>query len=180
MSRPINPNPEKALPHVVTALIAKRSELAGQIEHLQGEVRRATIELDHVEATLRIFKPDIDVEGITPRPVPPAHHAFRGEVSRILLEALRKAGRPLSTTELTDLVMRERGLNVDDAKLRQTMGRRVGASLAHWRRERGVLESFRGEGQVHYWRIKQDGAGLNPEHKVSHHDLPDNPEPSAV
>ena len=31
----------KALPHIVTALIAKRAELAGQIEHLQGEVKRA-------------------------------------------------------------------------------------------------------------------------------------------
>jgi hypothetical protein len=61
--------PQKALPHVVTALIAKRAEIAGQIEHLQGQVRRTTVDPDHVEETLRLFVPDIDVVAISPRPV---------------------------------------------------------------------------------------------------------------
>src|SRR5579863_10331193 len=47
----------KALPHVVTALIAKRAELAGQIEHPQGQIRQATIALDHLEETLRLSAP---------------------------------------------------------------------------------------------------------------------------
>jgi len=162
MSKPVypNPNPDKALSHVVTALIQKRGELAGRIEHLQADLKRAVVDLDNVEATLRIFAPDIDVAQIAPRPVPPAHHAFRGELSRILLEALRDAGRPLSTSELTDRVMRGRGLNMDDAKLRQTMGKRVGASLNHWRRVRGVLESMPGSGQVLYWQIKREEASV--------------------
>jgi hypothetical protein len=78
----------EALPHVVTALIAKRAELAGQIEHLQGEVQHLTIALDHVEETLR------------PRQLPTMHHAFRGEVSRIVLESLRTAAGPLSTSQI--------------------------------------------------------------------------------
>lgn len=163
MSKSINPHPEKALPHVVTALIAKRAELAGRIEHMQAELKRTVVDLDNVEATLRIFAPDIDVAGIAPRPVPSAHHAFRGEISRILLEALRTADRPLSTTELTDRVMRDRGLNLDDAKLHQTMQRRVGASLNHWRRVRGVLESMPGSGQVLYWQIKRADGTFEPE-----------------
>lgn len=32
-----NSSTAKVLPHVVTALIAKRAEMAGQIEHLQGQ-----------------------------------------------------------------------------------------------------------------------------------------------
>ena len=87
----MNDDNPKALPHVVTALIAKRAELAGQIENLQGQVRQATIALDNVESTLRLFAPDIDMASIAPRPVPTAHHAFRGEVSRIVLEGLRQA-----------------------------------------------------------------------------------------
>lgn len=51
--------PEKALPHVVTGLIAKRQEIAGQIESLQAKLRQATIDLDHVEASLRIRLEDI-------------------------------------------------------------------------------------------------------------------------
>jgi hypothetical protein len=143
----------KALPHVVTALIAKRAELAGQIEHLQGQVRQATIALDNVESTLRLFAPDIDMGSITPRPVPPAHHAFRGEVSRIVLESLRKAVGPLSTTAITERVMKERGLDVNDTTLARTMGRRVGACLNHWRRVRGMVRSIPGPGQVLLWEL---------------------------
>jgi hypothetical protein len=143
----------KALPHVVTALIAKRAELAGQIEHLQGQVRQATVALDNVESTIRLFAPEIDLAGIAPRAVPPAHHAFRGEVSRIILEGLRTAVGPVSTTALTERVMRERGLDLNDTQLKRTMSRRVGACLNHWRRIRGVVRSMPGPGQVLLWEV---------------------------
>ena len=45
--------PDKALPHVVTGLIAERQEIAGQIESLQAKFRQVTLDLDHVEASLR-------------------------------------------------------------------------------------------------------------------------------
>jgi hypothetical protein len=143
----------KALPHVVTALIAKRAELAGQIEHLQGQIRQATLALDHVEEALRLFAPEIDIAAISPRPVPTAHHAFRGEVSRIVLESLRTASGPLSTTAITDRVMRDRGLDLSDIRLHKTMQQRVGACLNHWKRVRGVIRSLPGPGQVLLWEL---------------------------
>ena len=143
----------RALPHVVTALIEKRRELAGKIEGLQGQLKQAVVDLDNVESTLRLFAPEIDLEAIGARKVPPAHHAFRGEVSRIILEALRKTTVPLSTTDLTERVMRERGLDQNDVALRRTMGRRIGACLNHWRRVRHVVKSMPGPGQVLLWEI---------------------------
>jgi hypothetical protein len=85
--------------------------------------------------------------------VPPAHHALRGEVSRIILESLRKAAGPLSTTALTDAVMRKRGLDLNDLTLKSTMGRRVGACLNHWKRIRGVVRAMPGLGQVLLWEL---------------------------
>ena len=51
----------KALPHVATARIAKRRELAGLIEDLQRQLKIAVCDLDHIEASLRIFVPDLDL-----------------------------------------------------------------------------------------------------------------------
>jgi len=104
------------------------------------------VDLDHVEETVRLFAPDIDIAAIAPRPVPPMHHAFRGETRRIVLESLRKAAGPRSTTttQLTECVMRERGLNLNDSKLCRTMSQRQGACLNHWKRERGVIRSMPG------------------------------------
>lgn len=130
----------KPLPHVVTALIAKRREIAGRIEDLQMQTREAVAELDHVEATLRIFKPDLDLDEVMPRPVPPPHAAFKGEVTRIVLDALRETTRPLSTRDLTLRVMKHRGLKTEDRKLVRVMQGRVGSCLNHWKR-RGYVQS---------------------------------------
>lgn len=141
-----------AEPHVVTALIRKRAELAGQIEHLQGQLRQTVIALDNVEATLRVFDPAIDLGEIAPRKVPTAHHAFRGEVSRIILEALRETTKPLSTNQLAERVMRERGLDTGDKALFRIMNKRIGACLRHWKM-RGVVRGIRQGNQVSLWEI---------------------------
>jgi len=114
-------------PHVVTALVRKRSELAGEIDHLQVSLRQRIIDLDNLDATLRLFAPDIDLEDIKPRPLPAKHAGFRGEVSRIILTALRKAGRPMTAQELAQQVMVDRGLNTSDKRLVLTMSKRAGA-----------------------------------------------------
>ncbi len=106
-----------AEPYVVTALIRKRGELAGQIEHTQTQLRQLVIDLDNLDATLRLFKPDIDLEEIRPKPLPPRHHAFKGEVSRIVFAALRQSNRPLTAQEIARHVMAERGLNTADKRL---------------------------------------------------------------
>ena len=142
----------KALPHVATALIAKRRELAGEIEDLQRRLKLAVTNLDHVEASLRLFVPDIDLTEHGPRPVPPPHAAFKGEVTRILLETLRKAGKAMNTRDLTEVLMRERGLPWDDLKTRRTMQQRVGACLKHWEKK-GTLKSSPGPGQMLNWQI---------------------------
>jgi hypothetical protein len=71
-------------PHVLTGLIAKRAEIAGQIESTQDQFRQLVIDLDHIDAAIHIFDPSIELEELKSRPVPPKHQAFRGEVSWIV------------------------------------------------------------------------------------------------
>jgi hypothetical protein len=154
MTKPVERLPdEKPLPHVLTALIAKRSELAGLIENLQGQVKQAAVHLDNVEATIRLFAPDIDLTPYNPRPVPPIHHAFRGETSRIVLETIRNAAGPLSTNQMTETIMKARGLDLNDLRMRRVMQQRVGACLRHWEKDRGVIRSAKGPGQVLLWEL---------------------------
>jgi hypothetical protein len=152
MSNSINSHHEKALPHVVTGLIAKRRELAGIVQDLEKRSKAAALELVHVEAALKVFKPDIDMTSFNPRPVRPRHAAFKGETSRAVLQALRGAASSLGTNELTEIVMKARGLSLDDIKLCRTMVDRVRACLKHWR-ERGVLRSVQGPDGILVWEI---------------------------
>lgn len=66
-----------ATPHVITALCDKRGELAGLIDGLQDQLRQAMIDLDHIDCSLRLFDPDIELDEIRPKPLPPRHHAFK-------------------------------------------------------------------------------------------------------
>lgn len=136
--------------HVVSALIRKRAEIAGQIEQTQSDLRQLIIDLDNLDATIRLFKPDIDLEDIRPKPLPPRHHAYKGEVSRIILEALRQSGKPLTAQDLAQHVMAHRGLNTADKRLVKAIGKRVGACLRH-HRDKGTLQSEKGSSQLLVW-----------------------------
>jgi hypothetical protein len=139
-------------PHVLTGLIAKRAEIAGQIEHTQDKLRQLVIDLDHVDAAIHIFDPAIELQEIKARPVPPKHHAFRGEVTRIVLTALRNAKKPLTTFDVAQRVMAERGLDTTNARLLKTIGKRTGACLRHLQKQGGVTRS-QGLGQLALWEI---------------------------
>ena len=139
-------------PHVLTGLITKRAELAGRLEHDQAVVRQLLIDLDACDATIRLFKPDIDLEEIRPKPLPPRHAAYKGEVARIVLGTLRDAKRPCSTQELTMHVLAERGMNTADKRLVKTVTKRVGSCLRH-HRARGVIRSTGGLGKRIAWEI---------------------------
>jgi hypothetical protein len=68
--------------NIVSHLIAKRSEMAGEIEALQMRVRQMLIDLDALDSTIRVFQPDIDLEEVRPKQLPPRHAGYRGEVAR--------------------------------------------------------------------------------------------------
>ena len=53
--------------HVVSGLVAKRGELAGEAERCRRELHRLADELGHLDATIRLFAPDYDLGGIRPR-----------------------------------------------------------------------------------------------------------------
>jgi len=139
-------------PHVVTGLMTKRAELAGMLEHHQAKVRQLMIDLDAVDQALRLFKPDIELEAIKPKPLPPRHAAYKGEVARIVLGTLRDAKRPCSTQELTMHVMAERGMNTADKRLVKTVTKRVGAALRH-HRGKGLIRSVGGLGGLLVWEV---------------------------
>jgi hypothetical protein len=140
--------------HVLSGLIRKRSEIAGQLEHAQATVRQLIIDIDSLDATIRLFAPDIDLEEIRPKPIPPRHTAFKGEVYRVILTCLRETQMALTTKDLTIRVMADRGLNIADPRLFRTIQKRVGASLRNMR-ARGRVVSAPGKGSNLTWGLGQ-------------------------
>ena len=45
------------VPHISAALIRKRAEIAGQIEHAQATLRQPIIDLENLDDTIRLSAP---------------------------------------------------------------------------------------------------------------------------
>jgi hypothetical protein len=137
--------------HVLSGLIRKRAEVAGELEAAQQRVRQLIIDIDNVDTTIRLFAPDIDLEEIRPKPLPPRHAAFKGEISRAIMDALRGTGEALTTKDITLRVM-ARDLNAADPRLPRTVQKRVGAALRHMRPS-GRVRSERSKGGSCVWKL---------------------------
>ena len=121
--------PDAERPNLLNGLVAKRAEIAGKLEANEAEHRRLMGELGTLDATIRIFEPDVDLSAIPPSPVPARESAQRGEVTRIVFDVLRAATQPLTAPEIAAVVMRERGLTSTDPDLVSLIRKRVRACL---------------------------------------------------
>lgn len=104
--------------HVVSGLTAKRSELAGLLEHHQNEIQRLSADLGHIDATLKLFDPKIDLRTIRTKNYQDRSGRFRpGEAHRAILDTLRVAGQPLSSREMTERIIAARGLAMTQERI---------------------------------------------------------------
>lgn len=137
--------------HVLSGLISKRAELAGQIETMQREMRELVATIGHIDAAIRVFDPEADLSDIKPK-LPPRFQAFKGEVTRLVLNALRKSDKPLPVSDLTLIVAAGRGINSDDKPFMRVLSRRVGACLRNLRKKK-LVQMTRPPGSLGLWQI---------------------------
>lgn len=97
--------------NVLGGLVAKRGELAAEVEHHRRELHRLAEALGHVDATIHLFDPSYELGALPARRRGSRHQWFGpGECQRLVLEVLRDAAEPLSGRALGRAVMARKGL----------------------------------------------------------------------
>jgi hypothetical protein len=139
-----------AEPHVMHALRSKRAELAGTLLQLEQQLVQQRADLTHIDATMRLFDPDIQPDEIRPRRGQPHSAWFRhGECLRLIYDELRDAPQPMTTRELTERIMRIKAIPVDDNRCRELMQKTLLGSLNRAKETIARIES----GGVVSWRL---------------------------
>ena len=101
--------------HVVSALANKRAEIAGMIARTQQQVGQFRADLVHLDATIRLSAPAMEPETIPAKKIRQSDLWFeRGELSRRVLDALRRASAPIRAPDLVRAVMIDNGLDPAD------------------------------------------------------------------
>jgi hypothetical protein len=100
-----------AEPHVVSALVAKRGELAGEVQRHRRELQQLDEQLGHLDAAIRLFAPDYNLAGLRPRQRRRGVQRFaQGECQRLVLETLRDACEALSDRQVEATVAASKGV----------------------------------------------------------------------
>ena len=83
--------------YVVTGLVKRRAELAGEIERTHEALRKMVLDLERLDGTIVQFAPDFEPESIKAKTFrPPEDWSKRGEMTRVILSVLRCAAEPLT------------------------------------------------------------------------------------
>lgn len=108
-----------AYTYAISALRHKRKRLVSEIDATERTLAKQRDALHALDATLRLFHPDADPSHLTTiRPVWRGIYFRMGERPRYCLEALRDAGCPRTTAQIAEYVMRAKGMDIADRKLR--------------------------------------------------------------
>ena len=103
-NRPVKPH------FALCALEALHAELAGKIGDNKREAERLADDMRHVEAVLKLLQPGYDVRPIAVRRRKTNPWFKRGTVLRNALDVLRTAQEPMSSRQITEAMLRARGI----------------------------------------------------------------------
>ena len=87
--------------HVISALIKKRSELSGEIEHYEKIIKEYRENLASIDKTIHIFDETYDLRSIKSKRVIKNSYFASGEATKMVLDVLRTADEPIKTDKGT-------------------------------------------------------------------------------
>lgn len=135
---------------IISTLRDKRLEVADAIERLERQVDQHRADLAHLEATMRLFDPNVEPETLQPTPTRRRNDWFLpGECRRRIHDVLRDAAGPMTTREIVEGVMTAKKMPDDDARTRELIHKTVLGSL---KRATDTIERVEAAGSV-AWQV---------------------------
>lgn len=135
------------------SLLRKRFEIVSQIGEREIELQNLVLSLAHIDAALRILKPEISLTAMPEKPAIIRNPRRRGEVSRPILATLHAATGPLTVKEITRAVMI--ALGKPALRIREDDRKGVRRILNYLKRQ-GAVRSVGMEGPAQTWELVRD------------------------
>lgn len=134
--------------HVVSGLRAKKAEVLRAIADYEDKIKAARAALVTLNEALAIFG---EFTG-NPKRYFERHQIFeRGELFRIIFDALRDAPAGLMTTELAAIAIKAKDIPAHDTELQKRVARSISTALNDYARD-GRIVSHGFHGRVRVWR----------------------------
>ena len=99
----------------ISGLVAKRSELSGDVHYHADKIRQTKKEIATIDAAIKLFDPDYNIRLIPSKRRAEKNKFFRnGECSRLLMDIIRDSGTPISTQDVVETTASSKGIDLED------------------------------------------------------------------
>lgn len=138
--------------HIISGLVSKRSELAGLVQHYQVEISRITGDLNHIDATIKLFSPEFDLRTVRTKEHRERNQYFKsGECPRMTLDILRESSDALTSRQIAADMLRRKGLEPSVEKIDQLQ--KSALNVLKRLESKGLVIQGTQKGISHTWKI---------------------------
>ena len=141
-----------AEPHVISALVKKRAELSGDIEHYEQIIRDYKENLSSIDKTIRIFDENYNISTIKTKRTYRGRYFKNGEAKVATLDILRNSNKPLQTDAIADMIAKDKGMEFETTTDFKNFQKSVSTALKNLR-DSGLAQKIN-EGLPGIWQIK--------------------------
>ena len=136
---------------VIGGLRDKRSELIELVGCLEQQLADHRVSLTHLDATMRLFDPDLVLADTDLQQRERVSWFRPGECLRTIYDVMREAPQPLTTRDVARRVIAAKSLTIADDRTQSLIQKTILASLS---RAKTTLERLEVDGVVS-WRVRQ-------------------------
>lgn len=148
MPRAFDPHPSHP---AVAFLLRLHADLAGKIQQNKVEAESLQEGVHHVEAVIKMFAPDYNLQQIAPRRRLKQNAFFkRGTIFRRALDVLRARSEPMTVAQITEAVLVAAKITNPTEQEEVDLRAAIRASLEH---NAGKLVQRVGEGMPRRWAL---------------------------
>ena len=98
--------------HIIQGLLKRRSELMGDVAHLESQIVEIKGDIGHIDGSLRAFGYTDKEKKIIPRQRPAAGIFRPKELPRLLSAQLRAANQPLTSFDIAKAICKDKGWDI--------------------------------------------------------------------
>ncbi len=138
--------------HVISALVNKRSEILGEIEHHEALIKEYKENLSSIDKTIHIFDDSYDLRTIKSKKVQRNRYFETGEAKVLILDTLRGLNKSIRTDDLADIIAEKKSLLLDSAQQR-TFNKSIIGVLSTLEKSELIQRTGK-DGLVIIWQIK--------------------------
>lgn len=106
--------------HLISGLVTKHSELAGEIQAYQQRITELKVDLDKIASAIHVINPEFNLRAIKSKIKKPQNRFFAPrEAYKLLLECFRDAGGDINSRDLYANVAKKKGLEFETMDSRE-------------------------------------------------------------